>query len=129
MKRFAIPLTVLAAATLVACSSTRSPAPTTISAAAPIAPQQITYRPGTGVIQNVTPAPAMGSAIAGGSATTNRPQPPVGTEGNRAASGGMNRLAIKMDAGGQVQYVDTDASEFQRGMRVELTPDHMIRRL
>ena len=60
---------------------------------------------------------------------TNRPEAPVGTEGNRAPSGGPQRLTIKMDSGGDVQYVDTDGAGFQRGMRVELTPDHLIRKL
>jgi hypothetical protein len=71
----------------------------------------------------------MGNAVAGGSAVTNRPEAPVGTEGNRVNSGQMQRLAIRMDNDRAIQYVDTDATQFQRGMRVELTPDHYIRQL
>jgi hypothetical protein len=41
----------------------------------------------------------------------------------------MQRLAIRMDNDRAIQYVDTDATQFQRGMRVELTPDHYIRQL
>jgi hypothetical protein len=128
MKTHVASLSILAALTLAACAGTTTVRPP-LEPAARISPQPVAYQPGTGVIQNVTPAPAMGAASAGGSATTNRPQPPVGTEGNRSTSGNMNRLTIKMDTSGAVQYVDTDATEFQRGMRVELTPDHMIRKL
>ena len=49
MTKLALPLSILAAATLVACSSNRAPAPSTISSAAPIVPQKAAYRPGTGV--------------------------------------------------------------------------------
>lgn len=119
-----VSLSIVALALLGACSSYR-PA---LEPAARIQPQPVAYNPGTGVIQNVTPAPVMGAAAAGGSAVTNRPQPPVGTEANRA-TGGPSRLAIKMDRGGAVQYVDVDGADFQKGMRVELTPDRMIRKL
>ena len=44
-------------------------------------------------------------------------------------SGRMIRLAIKMDRSGTMQYVDTDATDFRPGMRVELTPDGKIRAL
>ena len=122
-----VSLSILAAAVLAACAEPAVRPP--LEPAARIVPQPIAYRAGTGVIQNVTPAPQMGSAMAGGSAVTNRPEAPVGTEGNRAASSGPQRLTIKMDSGGDVQYVDTDGAGFQRGMRVELTPDHLIRKL
>ena len=122
-----VSLSILAGALLAACAQpSYRPA---LEPAARIVPQPVAYQPGTGVIQNVTPAPAMGSAGAGGSAVTNRPQPPVGTEANRAATGGPMRLAIKMDRGGQMQYVDVDGAGFQKGMRVELTPDRLIRKL
>ena len=62
-----------------------------------------------------------------GTSGTERPEPPVGTPSS--SSGRLVRLAIKMDAGGDVQYVDTDSSEFQKGMRVELTSDGMIKKL
>jgi len=120
-------LSILAAALLGACADNAvRPA---MEPGARIAPQPIAYRPGSGVIQSVTPAPVMGTAVAGGSAVTNRPEAPVGTESNRSAAGQMQRLAIQMDADHAIQYVDTDATEFQRGMRVELTPDHFIRKL
>jgi hypothetical protein len=129
---------MLAAATLVACSSNPSPAPSTISSAAPIVPQKMTYRPGTGVVQNVVIAPGPISAVGGGTATgasghvagtsaTARPEPPVGVPSS--SSGRLVRLAIKMDAGGDIQYVDTDSSQFTKGTRVELTPDGMIKKL
>ncbi|HYY62305.1 MAG TPA: hypothetical protein VE756_13065 [Burkholderiales bacterium] len=138
MKRLAIPLSILAAATLVACSSNPAPAPSTISSAAPIVPQQATYRPGTGVVENVLIAPGPISSVSGGTATgasghaagtsaTARPEPPVGVPSS--SSGRLVRLAIKMDSGGGVQYVDTDSSQFTKGTRVELTPDRMIKKL
>jgi outer membrane lipoprotein SlyB len=122
-------LSILAAATLAACAPNTTTVRPSLEPSARIATQPVAYRPGTGVIQSVTPAPVMGTAVAGGSAVTNRPEAPVGTEANRSAAGQMQRLAIKMDAGGDIQYVDTDATQFQRGMRIELTPDHFIRQL
>jgi len=139
MTKLAVPLSILAAAaTVVACSSNPSPAPSTISSAAPIVPQRVAYRPGTGVVQNVVLAPAPISAVTGGTATgatghvagpssTDRPEPPVGVPSS--SSGRLVRLAVKMDAGGDIQYVDTDSSEFTKGTRVELTPDRMIKKL
>ena len=138
MTKLALPLSILAAATLVACSSNRAPAPSTISSAAPIVPQKATYRPGTGVVENVVLAPAPISAVSGGTATgatghvagpssTDRPEPPVGVPSS--SSGRLVRLAIKMDSGGAIQYVDTDSSQFTKGTRVELTPDGMIKKL
>lgn len=139
MTKLALPLSILAAATLMACSSNRAPAPSTISSAAPIVPQKAaTYRPGTGVVQNVVLAPAPISAVSGGTATgatghvagpssTDRAEPPVGVPSS--SSGRLVRLAIKMDSGGAIQYVDTDSSQFTKGTRVELTPDGMIKKL
>ena len=118
MTRLALPLSILAAATLAACGSNPAPAPSTISSAAPIVPQPVAYRPGTGVVQNVLPAPAPVSSVSGGTAT-----------GASSPSGRPVRLAIRMDAGGDVQYVDTDSDQFPKGTRVELTPDHLIRKL
>src|SRR5438067_1253805 len=123
MTKLALPLSILAAATLVACSSNpnRAPAPSTISSAAPIVTQQVAYRPGTGVVQNVLLTPAPISSVSGGTATgasghvastsaNERPEPPVGVPSSSA--GRLVRLAIKMDAGGDIQYVDTDSSQF-----------------
>ena len=123
-------LSILAIAALAACAPNTTTVRPSLEPSARIATQPIAYRPGTGVIQSVTPAPVMGgAAVAGGSAVTNRPEAPVGTEANRTTPGQMQRLAIRMDTGGDIQYVDTDATQFQRGMRVELTPDHYIRQL
>ena len=138
MTKLALPLSILAAATLAACSSNPTPAPSTISSAAPIVPQKAAYRPGTGVVQNVVLAPAPISAVSGGTATgatghvagpssTDRAEPPVGVPSS--SSGRLVRLAIKMDSGGAIQYVDTDSSQFTKGTRVELTPDGMIKKL
>ena len=138
MTKLAIPLSILAAATLVACSSNPAPAPSTISSAAPIVPQKATYRPGTGVVQNVLLAPAPIASATGGTATgasghvagtsaNEQPEPRVGVPSS--STGRLVRLAVKMDSGGDLQYVDTDSSQFTKGMRVELTPDGMIRKL
>ena len=122
-------LSILAVAALAACAPNTTTVRTSLEPSARIATQPVAYRPGTGVIESVTPAPVMGAAVAGGSAVTNRPEAPVGTEANRANSGQMQRLTIRMDTDRAIQYVDTDATQFQRGMRVELTPDHYIRQL
>jgi hypothetical protein len=106
MVRLAVPLSILAAATLSACSAppqTGGPAP---------APKVVTnvhpYKAGTGVVQAVMPAPV--TAAAGGSAEP------------------MQRLEIKMDSGG-VQYVDTSSREFKKGTRVQLTEDKLIKKI
>ena len=130
MKTRIASLSILTAALLAACAPNTTTVRPALEPTARIAPQEIAYRPGTGVVQSVTPAPIMGgAAVAGGSAVTQRPQAPVGTEATRPASGQMQRLAIRMDDRGDIQYVDTYATEFQRGMRVELTPNHYIRKL
>lgn len=92
MKR-ALPVVILAAAVLSACSS--NPRPETA-----IQPNVMVYQPGTGVVQRVFPTPA---------------------------SANLNRLEVKMD-NGQVQYVDTDSRDFQRGMRIALSEDRQIRK-
>ena len=135
MKRFAIPLSMLAVLAVAACSE---PAyrPAMDPHAAPIVPQASGYQPGTGLVVDRIVAPAPMGASTGGTATgasghpagtsaTDRPEPPVGQPSNSA--GRLNRLAIRMD-NGVIQYLDTDSNEFQPGMRVELTPDRMIRK-
>jgi hypothetical protein len=106
MVRLAVPLSILAAATLSACS-----APPQQGGPAP-APKVVTnvhpYMAGNGVVQAVMPAPA--TAAAGGTAE------------------GMQRLEIKMDDG-RIQYVDTPSREFTKGTRVQLTEDKLIRKL
>jgi hypothetical protein len=137
MTKLAIPLSIIAAAGIAACANNGPQQPISATAA-PIVPQKVAYRPGTGVVQNVVLAPAPISAVSGGTATgasghvagpssTDRPEPPVGVPSS--SSGRLVRLAIKMDAGGDLQYVDTDSSQFTKGTRVELTPDGMIRKL
>ena len=124
MNKLAVTFSILAVAAA-GCTTIETTRPQAQAAqGSTVVTQPVAYQPGTGVVQNVCPAPAPVSAVAGGSATTNRPQPPVGTEGPR-----LNRLTVKMDRGGAMQYVDTDATDIQRGMRVELTSDHMIRKL
>lgn len=127
MKLIAIPLALLAAATLGACAS--RPADTFPRAS--ISPQPIAYRAGTGVITQVAASPSYyGSAAAGTTA------PRTSSAGNSAganigaprAPSGYNRLTIRMDDG-KMQYLDTDSNEFRPGQRVELLPDQTIRML
>ncbi|HYR34130.1 MAG TPA: hypothetical protein VEQ87_07570 [Burkholderiales bacterium] len=114
MKTLAASLSILAVAALAACSEPAyRPA---MEQAAPIVPQNMSYRPGTGVVDNVILAPAPISSASGGTATG-------------ASAGRLVRLAIKMDSGGDIQYIDTDTNEFKKGDRVELTPDRMIRKM
>jgi hypothetical protein len=103
MVRLAVPLSILALATLSACTT---PPPT--GAAPNIVTHVHPYRAGTGVVQAVMPTPAM--AAAGGSAEP------------------MQRLEIKMDDG-RIQYVDTSSRELTKGTRVQLTEDKLIKKL
>jgi len=111
MNRFAIPLSIIAAAAAAACSQ---PAYRSDPQMVPIVPQVVSYRAGTGVVDNVLLTPGPISGASGGSASS---------------AGRLNRLAIRMDSGRDIQYIDTDANEFRKGDRVELTPDRMIRRV
>jgi outer membrane lipoprotein SlyB len=125
MKLIAIPLSLIAVATLGACAS--RPADTFPRAS--IAPQPIAYHAGTGTITQVAASPsyygntagrtAPATSSAGGSAGANI--------GVASATTALNRLVIRMDDGKTMQYLDTDSSEFRPGMRVELLPDHTIR--
>jgi hypothetical protein len=137
MKALAIPLSILAVASVAACSAPFY-APAMDERGAPIASQPVNYRSGFGWVQSVATSPSpMGGATGGtatgasghpaGTSATDKPNPPVGVPSSSA--GRLNRLAIKMDAGGDIQYVDTDSNEFQKGTRVELTPDRMIRKV
>ena len=140
MKTLAASLSLLAlAAAVTTMSGCGQPyyAPAMDPHAAPIVPQAVNYRPGFGWVQSVILTPAM-SSVRGGTATgasahpagtsaTDKPEPPVGVPSSSA--GRLNRLAIKMDAGGDIQYIDTDSNEFKQGTRVELTPDRMIRKV
>jgi hypothetical protein len=106
MVRLAAPLSLIALATLSACSAppqTGGPAP---------APKIVTnvhpYQAGTGVVQAVMPTP-----VAAGAGASAEP---------------MQRLEIKMD-NGKIQYVDTSSREFTKGTRGQLTEDRLIRKL
>ena len=71
--------------------------------------QSLTYRSGNGVVESVSTAPRPFSAAAGGSS----PDAP------------LYRLQVRMD-NGQVQYIDTDSTQFTRGTRVRLTDERLI---
>src|SRR5688572_23475180 len=107
MVRIAAPLSLIALATLSACS-----APPQTGGPAQPRPNIVTnvhpYTAGTGVVQAVMPVPV--AAAAGSSAEP------------------MQRLEIKMDRGG-IQYVDTSSREFTKGTRVQLTEDRLIRKI
>jgi hypothetical protein len=68
---------------------------------------QFQYRPGTGIVESVSPAPAPFSAAAGGSGPER-----------------LNRLKIRMDDG-RIQYIDSDAYPAP-GTRVRLTEGRLI---
>lgn len=107
MVRLAVPLSLLALATLSACST--PPQTGGPSQAAPnIVPHVHPYRAGTGVVQAVMPTP-----VAAGAGASAEP---------------MQRLEIKMDDG-RIQYVDTSSRELTKGTRVQLTEDKLIRKL
>lgn len=128
MKRLESALSLLVAATLAGCAAGPSgPSAGPLPPQGAITPQPLAYHPGTGVIQSVAPVQSPITAVAGGSATTRRPEVPVGADGK--PMGPLNRLAIKMDEAGDIMYVDTDATDLQRGMRVELTADGKIKKL
>ena len=123
MNRITIPLSIIAVAAAAACSQP-TVRPAMEPTAAPIVPQAVSYRAGTGVVENVLLTPGPISGATGGTATAN---PPVGAQSNYA--GRLNRLAIRMDSDHQIQYIDTDTNEFRKGDRIELTSDRMIRRV
>jgi hypothetical protein len=107
MVRLAAPLSLIALATLSACT-----APPQTGGPAQTAPNIVThvhpYWAGTGVVQAVMPTP-----VAAGAGASAEP---------------MQRLEIKMD-NGRIQYVDTSSREFTKGTRVQLTEDKLIRKL
>jgi hypothetical protein len=101
MVRLAVPLSLLALATLSACST-----PPQTGAEPNIVTYVHPYRAGTGVVQAVMPTPVAAGASA---------EP-------------MQRLEIKMDDG-RIQYVDTSSRELTKGTRVQLTEDKLIKKL
>ena len=111
MKKLAIPLSILAAATLGACTTYEVAGPATPFSSAPIAGQPVAYHTGMGTVTHIAPSPSY-AAVAGGSTQTTPSR--------------LNRLTIRMD-NGSTQYVDTEGREFTTGMRVELLPDRTIR--
>lgn len=99
MLKAAAAVTILAAAVAGCASRGPDAAATSGATAAPrVATQTLPYRPGAGVVQSVSRAPAAGEPL--------------------------SVLAIRMDDG-RLQYIDT-ASSVPVGARVQLTPDHKI---
>lgn len=121
MTRIALPLSVIAVTALAACAAPYPSDTSTLAHAAPIVPQAMEFRPGTGTVERVMLTPGPLSSASGGTATG------VGVASS-SSSNRLNRLVIRMDNGG-VQYIDTDSNEFRRGTRVELSADRMIRPL
>ena len=104
---------------------------------APIISQNLSYTTGYGRVESVLFRDAPQSSVSGGTATgasshpagtsaTDRPEPPVGQPSNSAGRG--VRLGIRMD-NGTLQYVDTDSDQYPKGTRVELTADHLIKKM
>ena len=126
MKLIAIPLSILAVAALGACASNR---PADTFPRASISPQPMAYRAGTGTVTQVAASPSYyGTAAAGATAprTSSVANAAGANIGASAPASGYNRLVIRMDDG-KMQYLDTDATGFRPGMRVELLPDQTIR--
>ena len=114
MKRLAIPLSIATLALAAACADTTVSPAMGVGNAAPIAPQPIAYAPGYGRVESVTYKAAPQSAATGGSA----PSSPAA----RTA-----RLGIRMEDG-TMQYIDTDADQFQKGSRILVRSDHIIQK-
>ena len=137
MKRLALPVSIsIAALTLAACAG-NSGRPAGDPNAAPIVSQNLAYTTGFGRVESVLFRDTPQSSVSGGTATgasghpagtsaTDRPNPPVGEPSN--AAGRNVRLGIRMD-NGTLQYIDTDSDQYPKGTRVELTPDHLIRKV
>ena len=102
-----IPFALAAVAVLGACSMMSPPPGNTTPN---IVTNVNTLRPGTGVVQTVTPTP--GTSITAGS----------------GSSEPLQRLEIKM-SDGRLQYIDTPSREIAKGDRVQLSSDNVIRRI
>jgi hypothetical protein len=99
------PFALAAVAALSACNMMSPPpasAPNIVTNVQPL-------RPGTGVVQSVTPAPMMAGA-------------------NLSASEPLQRLEIRM-SDGRVQYIDTRSHEIAKGDRVQLGEDGIMRKV
>ena len=120
MNRLAIPLSILAVATVTACAmSVREP--NIIPPSPRIQPQTTGYQTGTGLVQDVLPSPDARRTDAAAGVSSNA--------GDANVSGGrIKRLAIRMDRTGALQYIDTDVN-FLPGQRVELSANGKIRLL
>ena len=125
MKQLVIPLSlsILAVATLGACSSNR---PADTFPRASIAAQPVAYTPGPGTITKISASPSYTSAAVGGTAVGGTS--PASPSSTVRAGYPLNRLVIRMDSGA-TQYIDTDSNDFRTGMRIEVLPDHTIRPL
>ncbi len=123
MSKIYLPLSLVAVAMLGACANdpvTPAPAPVVIAPAPVVSapPPAVVAAPAGTVVATPT---AIRAGM--GRVETITALPPS------AAAGGttMRRYGIKMDDG-TVQYVDTDSRDFPVGSRVQLTPDHIIKR-
>ena len=131
MKQLAIPLSILAVATLGGCMTYEATRPADTFPRASIAPQPIAYTVGTGTITQVATSPSYyGTAAAGTTAprTSSIANSAGANISGASANSAYNRLVIRMD-NGATQYIDTDSNEFRSGMRIEVLPDHTIRPL
>lgn len=117
-----ITLSLLALALVAACARTApvTPAPVVVVPAQPATP------PPAVVVQQaapqVIPAPALRAGF--GRIETIAPATPTAAAGGQT----MRRFGIRMDDG-SLQFVDTTATGYFVGDRVELTPDGYIRRV
>jgi hypothetical protein len=112
MNRLAIAVPLAIVAVLAAGCSSPPAQPASVS----VTPIEQPYRPGTGVVQAVTPAP--GPITAG---------PQASARSAAASDSGMQRLRIRMDDGNMV-YVDTPSKDFAPGQRVQLSAANEIRK-
>ena len=103
--KLTLAITAAAVAMLSACSMMSQP--TTTPSARLVTNVNPLYS-GSGVVQNVTPAPVM----AGTSTASAEP---------------MRRIELKMNDG-RTQYLDTATLDLKRGDRVQISEDGLIRR-
>jgi hypothetical protein len=125
-----------AALTLAACAPVTVSPP--YSSAGVIDPQLAVYQTGFGTITGEFSAPSPMTAASGGTGSGGLLQPQTGTSSTDRleapfptpsnSANRITRLAVRMD-NGATQYVDTDSTEFKKGMRVQLTPDHIIQKV
>ena len=116
MKKLAIPLSILAVATLGGCITYERDRPADTFPRASIAPQPVAFQTGNGTITHIAASPSYVRSAAAGSSSADSVRPGYP----------LNRLTIRMDSGA-LQYVDTDTNELRSGQRVELLPDRTIR--